>query len=73
MSYSGGLLPNASQSSAVAVYTFHRKALRSLSEDLPVRGPNQLEEEFLCYSCQNSGSIELFHGTEVITESGVSV
>ena len=73
MSYSGGLLPNIPQSSAIEVYSFLRKALRSIPEGFPIRGPELLEEKALCYSCKHSGSIELFHGSEVITESSVPV
>lgn len=70
MSYSGGLLPNIPQASAIAVYSFLRTALRALPPEFPIRGPELLEAENYRYICQHSGSIESFHGQEVISESG---
>ncbi len=73
MSYTGGLLPHAPQSSAKAAYGFLRTALRALPQDFPVRGPALLEAENLRYVCQYSGNIETFQGHESISESGLPI
>jgi hypothetical protein len=73
MSYSGGLFPGTPPTSAKAAYAFLRLALRALPPEFPVRGPALLETENLRYVCQHSGSIDLFHGSEVISEDGLPI
>ncbi len=69
MSYSGGLSSDIPQHYVGKVYEFLCKALSSISPEMPIRGPEQLKEGGMVYTCKVSGSIESFHGVETITES----
>ena len=71
MSYAGGLLPDVEPSSASRIYDFLRKALRALPPELPLRGPALFEEANLRYSCHYTGSVERFHGSEVIADADI--
>ena len=73
MSYSGGLRPKIDPSSAGPVYDFLRKALRALPPELPLRGPALLEEQDMRYSCQSTGPVERFYGSEAVTRADVQL
>lgn len=69
MSYAGGLGVDVENAAARPVYAFLRQALREAPLDLPLRGPALLEADGMRYTCQCTGSIERFHGTEIIMQS----
>lgn len=70
MSYAGGLHSGIEPAQARPVYAFLRQALLEVPSELPVRGPGLFEEGELCYVCQVQGTIERFHGIEVISRGG---
>jgi hypothetical protein len=67
MSYAGGLCADVDTPSAGQVYAFLRQALLHTPHALPLRGPQLMTHEAMHYTCQNTGSIERFHGAETIT------
>ena len=66
MSYSGGLFAGVELASARPTYAFRRRALQRAPLDLPLRGPTLFEQSGMRYSCQYTGSLEQFHGVELI-------
>jgi hypothetical protein len=71
MAYSGGLTTEAGGEGLAELYAFLRRALLAPASELPVRGPKLLSDGELRYDCVHEGALELFHGTEHITRSGV--
>jgi hypothetical protein len=67
MSYAGGLCADVEAPSIGKVYAFLRQALLHTPHELPLRGPRLMTHETMHYTCQNTGSIERFHGAETIT------
>lgn len=67
MSYSGGLLPGVHKVDAPQIYRTLRAALSAVPAVLPLRGPESFEREDFSYACSTEGSIEHFHGREVVS------
>lgn len=49
-----------------AIYGFLRRALREVGEGLPLRGPLRFDEGEWSYRATVDGTIEAFHGSEMI-------
>lgn len=69
MTYSGGLLPEATQENAAEIYAFLRQALLALPADLPLRGPAALTDGALHYRCEITGTLAAFRGQESISKN----
>ena len=66
MSYSGGMLIEATASAIAEVYRFLRAALQESPQDLPLRGPASLRSGQLTYVCDIKGDLNRFAGVEHI-------
>lgn len=66
MSYSGGMLDDATASTTSEVYRFLRAALREAPQALPLRGPGSMQCDQLTYTCDIAGTLGRFAGVEHI-------
>jgi hypothetical protein len=73
MSYSGGVLVDATEAAVSEIYRFLRLALLQVPEQLPLRGPANLDSGPLNYTCAVTGELARFHGTETISLGGSAV
>lgn len=73
MSYAGGLVQGVTPSASKPIYAFLRRALLNPASQLPVRGPISLETEGMRYACEWQGSLQQFHGNEMILQGSQSV
>jgi Domain of unknown function (DUF5680) len=73
MSYSGGLNKTVAVDLSSSIYAFLRRALLAPSVLLPVRGPAELNANGMSYACTWEGSLESFHGLEIILKDGQKV
>lgn len=73
MGYSGGVTVSATEAATTEIYRFLRNALVQVPEQLPLRGPASHSSGPLQYTCEVSGELDWFHGTEVISIAGSAV
>ncbi|MCP3477518.1 DUF5680 domain-containing protein [Bradyrhizobium sp. CCGUVB1N3] len=74
MSYSGGARSDIDdRATLLSIYQFLRQALLAVSVDMPYRGPASLTADDLAYRNDVEGSLERFHGVEVIAQGGVDL
>jgi Domain of unknown function (DUF5680) len=66
MSYSGGVKTNASNEDVKRIYSFLRKALKTISTDAPFRGSPFLIENDMSYVNNYCGDVQRFNGNESI-------
>ena len=71
MNYYGQVLPKCSD--PMKVYTFLKEAMRLVSPEYPFRGPALLVKGSLKYENQQHGTLDSFHGTEIIFENQAKV
>ena len=71
MSYYGKILSEGVD--AGELYGFLKKALARVEESIPFRGPKTFIEDDFSYRNSSSGSVEEFHGVEMILQRGVRV
>ena len=64
MNYYGKVL--SAVVSGEEIYEFLKKALSQVEDAMPFRGPKAFDEENFHYRNSNSGSVEEFHGIEMI-------
>jgi hypothetical protein len=74
MVYSGGvIIPNASWDIIAPIYGFLRQALRLVDTNSIYRGPNHYEENNYIFKNEYEGTLEDFHGKEIILLDGQKV
>lgn len=71
MNYYGQILSKAV--GVEEIYEFLKKALLRVDESMPFRGPKALDVGNFSYRNSNSGSVEEFHGVEMILYQGKRV
>src|SRR3989344_6951445 len=71
MNYYGQILSKAV--GAKEIYEFLKEALLQVDESMPFRGPKILDEGNFSYRNSNSGSVEEFHGVEMVLYKGKRV
>lgn len=74
MSYAGGVISsNTSPEDVATIYTFLRSALLLVAHDRPYRGPQAYNHDAYVYNDESWGSVDRFHGHEIITHAGICV
>jgi hypothetical protein len=74
MVYSGGvIIPNSNWDIIGPIYGFLRQALRLVDTKSIYRGPNYFESDNYIFKNEYEGTLECFHGKEVILMDGQKV
>lgn len=71
MNYYGRILSGTDN--AEEIYKFLKKVLALVNKSTPFRGPRAVEEKNFSYRNSSSGSVEEFHGVEMILYKGQRV
>ncbi|MCP3465414.1 DUF5680 domain-containing protein [Bradyrhizobium sp. CCGUVB23] len=71
MCYSGGARSDVrDHDTLLRIYKFLRQALLGVSVELPYRGPTAFAADGMTYRNEATGSLDRFHGVEVIAQGG---
>lgn len=74
MVYSGGVtVPKANWDTINPIYDFLRQALRLVDTKSIYRGPNHFESGNYIFKNEYEGTLDCFHGKEIILEDGQTV
>lgn len=74
MCYSGGTRPNITdRAELLSIYAFLRKALLAAEIEMPYRGPRSFAMGELMYLNSPEGALDRFHGTEQISQRGLTL
>ncbi|MWC29679.1 DUF5680 domain-containing protein [Paenibacillus sp. MMS18-CY102] len=74
MAYSGGVsIPNASWDIIAPIYGFLRQALKLVDTNSIYRGPTYYEEGPYIFKNEQEGTLDSFHGKEIILLGGQQV
>ncbi|MCL6459327.1 MAG: DUF5680 domain-containing protein [Gorillibacterium sp.] len=74
MVYSGGvMMSNAVRDIIDPIYKFLRRALKQVDTNSIYRGPNHYQEDAYLYENEYEGTLEDFHGKEIIILDGDKV
>jgi hypothetical protein len=73
MSYQGQTVPGLAEDFIEETFEFLKKALRTITVDLPFRGPSRFEEGDFVYTFEIKGDLKYFTGREAITYRGKEV